>query len=89
MQGIEQFGVCRDERVYQYLEMQCVEQFGVCRDKRVYQYLGMQHVEQFGVCRDERVCRHPGISWLVRARELCEEGGGPGLTFPIPLFPRP
>ena len=35
MQGVEQFGVCRDERVHQYLGMQRVGQFGVDRDERV------------------------------------------------------
>ena len=24
---------------------------------------------------------------LDRAQELCEQGGGPGLSFPIPFFP--
>ena len=29
-------------------------------------------------------------SWKTcRVQELCEQGGGPGLSFPIPLFPRP
>ena len=26
---------------------------------------------------------------LARAQELCEQGGGPGLSFLIPLFPCP
>ena len=26
---------------------------------------------------------------IIRAQELCEEGGGPGLSFSIPFFPRP
>ena len=25
----------------------------------------------------------------IRAQELCEQGGGPGLSFPVAFFPRP
>ena len=33
------------------------------------------------------VSRRTGLT--VRVQELCEQGGGPGLSFPIPFFPRP
>ena len=26
---------------------------------------------------------------IIRARDLCQQGDGPGLSFPIPFFPRP
>ena len=29
------------------------------------------------------------LSFLFRARELCEQGGGPGLSFSVPFSPRP
>ena len=29
------------------------------------------------------------LSLLFRARELCEQGGGPGLSFSVPFSPRP
>ena len=30
-----------------------------------------------------------GVVALISAQELCEQGGGPGLSFPIPFVPRP
>ena len=36
--------------------------------------------------------KHDGKGWrrvVVRARELCEQAGGPALSFSTPFFPRP
>ena len=37
----------------------------------------------------EKYTNRQFLSLLFRARELCEQGGGPGLSFSVPFSPRP